>query len=90
MQAILNLVKWKFISNYWYLKVNFLVPENLLWDTRILRWQELKCKDNKEMMSQNFFFGIWGYFEISVFEINRIYGGVEAETRKSQASFQII
>ena len=22
-----------FISNYWYLKVNFLGPENLLWDT---------------------------------------------------------
>ena len=27
-----------FISNYWYLKVNFLVPENLLWDIRSLRW----------------------------------------------------
>ena len=26
------------ISNYWYLKVNFLGTENLLWDTSSLRW----------------------------------------------------
>ena len=26
------------ISNYWYLKVNFLVPENLLWDISSLGW----------------------------------------------------
>ena len=51
-------------------------------------------------------FDVRGYFEISVFElsradhiflvifsmpeVNRIYDGVEAETKKSQASFQII
>ena len=27
----------KFIQNYWYLKVNFLVSENLLWDISSLR-----------------------------------------------------
>ena len=26
------------ISNYWYLKVNFLIPENLLWGIRRLKW----------------------------------------------------
>ena len=26
------------ISDYWYLKVNFLGPENLLWDISSLRW----------------------------------------------------
>ena len=32
-----------------------------------------------------------GYFEIrNILGINRIYHGVEASTRKSQASFQII
>ena len=32
-----------------YLKVNFLVPENLLTDIARLRHQELKCKENLEM-----------------------------------------
>ena len=29
---ILNYIAASFILNYWYLKVNFLGPENLLWD----------------------------------------------------------
>ena len=30
--------------NYWYLKVNFLLPENFLWDIGSLRYPELNCK----------------------------------------------
>ena len=35
----------KLISNYYYLRVNFLVPENLLWDIGSLRYLELKCNE---------------------------------------------
>ena len=31
-------------QNYWYLKVNFLLPENFLWDIGSLRYPELNCK----------------------------------------------
>ena len=35
--------------------------------------------------------GVWGVgIGQLTYDINRIYDGVEAETRKSQASFQII
>ena len=34
----------KFISDFWYLKVNFLVPENLLLDTSSRNYLEFKCK----------------------------------------------
>ena len=33
------------ISNHWYLKVNFLVPENFLRDISSLRLQWLKCEE---------------------------------------------
>ena len=37
VQSTLGILKSKFIPNYWYLKVHFLVPENLLWDISNLR-----------------------------------------------------
>ena len=37
IQSPLAVWKSNFFPNYWYLKVNFLVPENLLWDTSGLR-----------------------------------------------------
>ena len=37
-----------------------------------------------------FLSSIFCLFFLSLWETNRIYNGVEAETRKSQASFQII
>ena len=36
-QSAVDVSELKLISKYWYLKVNFLVPENLLWDTSSLR-----------------------------------------------------
>ena len=35
-------LKVEVIPNYWYLEVNFLVPENLLSDISSLRYKELK------------------------------------------------
>ena len=37
IHSTLDISKLKFIQNYWYLKVNFLVPENLLRDISSLR-----------------------------------------------------
>ena len=73
VQSTLHISMSKFISNYRYLKVNFLVPENLLWDTSSLRKKKLKCKEKQEIP--------WNYIqylEKSVFDIqwvNCIYSG---------------
>ena len=37
VQSTFDISKWKFIPNYRYLKVNFLVPENLFSDSSCLR-----------------------------------------------------
>ena len=42
VQSTCDISKSKFIPNYWYLKVNFLIPENLLWDISNLKENELK------------------------------------------------
>ena len=45
----LDIPKSEFISSFWYLKVNFLVPEKLLWDTSSLRlrgWNANRKKGN--------------------------------------------
>ena len=49
IHSIPDISKAKFIPNYWYFKVNFQAPESLLWDTRSLRYSELKCKEKWEM-----------------------------------------
>ena len=68
----LDISKSKFIANYRYLKVNFLFPENLLWDTSSLRQQELKCKWKLENQCvQSMFFYVRGYPEKPVFDIPR-------------------
>ena len=55
--------------NYWYLKVNFLVPENLHWAISGLRYKkELKCRWNRVCA----FLWCKGYFEISEFELSRV------------------
>ena len=48
VQLDLNIAKSKFSSNLWCLNVNFLVPENLLWDTSSLKYSWKK----KESMSK--------------------------------------
>ena len=54
-QSAHNLSQLKVISNYWYLKVNFLVTENLLWDISSLKHPELKISREKENIQTIFF-----------------------------------
>ena len=58
----------KFIPNYWYLKVNFLEPENLLWGSSSLRQKKLKWKLKKEM-SPTIFLNMRVLWDISVWAI---------------------
>ena len=66
-----GVAKSNFIADYWYVKVNILVPENLLWDTSILRYPKLKCKEKLELV-RTIPPAIRVYFEISLFEIMKI------------------
>ena len=53
----------KVILNYWYLKLNFLIPENLIWDTSSVIEYELECKDKSEICQH---YILW---QISVWDI---------------------
>lgn len=41
--------KSKFAKNYWYLWLNFMFQENLLWDSTSLRYLELKWKGKRKV-----------------------------------------
>ena len=60
-------LKVEVIPNYWYLEVNFLVPENLLSDISSLRYKELKWKLKQKMYPNNI---LW--YKISVFYISKV------------------
>ena len=40
-QSAFDISKSKFNPNYWYFKVNFLIPGNLLWEISSLRYPKM-------------------------------------------------
>lgn len=70
IQSTPDISKLKFTSNYWYFKVNYLVPDELLRYSKVLDytcWNALKF-GNVQILS----FDMNWCFEISIFEITRV------------------
>ena len=61
----------KFLPNNWYFKVNFLIPENLLWN--ISSWDNRNLNVNRNgKYAQTTLFDFRWYFEISVSDFSNV------------------